>query len=208
MSLVNLAPGLHFHSPRRPTCAPTEDPTLDWKKIAPWNWFKHEESHAPATLAAPAGFNASSDPFAAVRMEMERLFDDSVGRSFLGVPSRLAVPGRIPVPLRPSVDISEGKKAYTVRADLPGVERGDVSVEVKDNTLMVRAEKRQESEEEDEGYHCVERSYGAAQRVLSLPDDADGEAIEAKFKDGVLKLRIPKHPARASRGRTIEIHAG
>ena len=58
---------------------------------------------------------------------------------------------------------------------------------------------------EEEGYHCVERSYGEMQRVLSLPDDADGEAIEARFKNGVLKLRIPKHAARASNARSIEI---
>ena len=166
---------------------------MDWKKIAPWNWFKED---------------ASSDPSAAPRTEMERLFDDTLRRSFPGMPWLPAIPGRIPTSLRPSVDISEGKKAYSVRAELPGVAREDVSIEVEGHTLVIRAEKRQETEEEEEGYHCVERSYGAMSRVLSLPDDADGEAIEAKLKNGVLKLRIPKHAARASNARSVQIQGG
>lgn len=176
---------------------------MDWKKIAPWNWFKDEgaASRAPALPARPA---EPSDPFSALRSEMDRLFDD-VFRRFPALPGQ---PRTIAAPLRPNVDISEGRKAYTVRAELPGVDREDVAIEVEDRTLAIRAEKRRETEEEDEGYHCIERSYGAIQRVLSLPDDADSEAIEAKFKNGVLKLRIPKHAARASKGRSIEVQGG
>ena len=176
---------------------------MDWKKIAPWNWFKDEEP-AGAALVSPRS-QASPDPFATLRAEMEQLFDDTFRRSFPGVP---ALAGRVPASLRPSVDISEGKKAYTVRAELPGVELQDVLIEVEGTALLIRAEKRQETEQDEEGYHCVERSYGAMQRVLTLPDDADGEAIEAKFKNGVLKLRIPKHAARASSARSIEVRGG
>jgi HSP20 family protein len=139
---------------------------------------------------------------------MERLFDDTFRRSVPGMHRHPAFPGPTPASLRPSVDISEGKKAYTVRAELPGVDLEDVSIEVEGHTLLIRAEKRQETEEEEEGYHCVERSYGAMQRVLSLPDDADGEAIDARFKNGVLKLRIPKHAARSTNARSIEIQRG
>ena len=179
---------------------------MDWKKIAPWNWFKEEEAPTLATQT-PAHVHAASDPYAALRTEMERFFGDRVRGSFPGMPGLPAIAGGIPTSLRPSIDISEGKKAYTVRAELPGVELEDVSIEVEGRTLVIRAEKRQETEEEDEGYHCVERSYGAIQRVLSLPDDADGAAIEARFKNGVLKLRIPKHAALASNARSIEIQA-
>ena len=91
------------------------------------------------------------------------------------------------------------------RAEIPGVEREDVSIEVENGTLSLRAEKRFETEEEDEGYHCVERSYGSFQRVLSLPQDADEEGIEARFKNGVLKLTIPKRPAAASSARNVAI---
>ncbi len=173
---------------------------MDWKKIAPWNWFTDEESRTAVTRTR-ARSEVFAEPFTTPRAELERIFDASFRHALAGIGSERAVSGRIPTLLRPSVDISEGKKAYTVRAELPGVELEDISLEVEDHTLVIRAEKRQESEEEDEGYHCVERSYGAAERVLSLPDDADSEAIEAKFKNGVLKLRIPKHPARAAHAR-------
>lgn len=175
---------------------------MNWKKAAPWNWFKDEQDTPSSSGLAPAGSRASLDPFALWRGEMERLFDDSFRRALPGAGKPMA--GL----LRPDVDISEGKKAYTVRADLPGVEPSDLSVEVDGQTLTIRAEKRRESEEEDEGYHCVERSFGSVRRVLSLPDDADPEAIEAKFKHGSLKLRIPKHAAKAQTGRNIEIQSG
>jgi HSP20 family protein len=177
---------------------------MDWKRIAPWNWFKDEASNAlPAP--SPARRDDSIDPFSALRTEMDRLFDDTFRRSFAGASPGAATTGLAPPPLRPSVDISEGKKAYTVRADLPGVEVDDLSLEVEGHTLVIRAEMRKETEEDDEGFHCIERAFGAAERTLSLPDDADVEAIEAKFKNGVLKLSIPKHPAKALRGRSIEI---
>ncbi|MBW2444784.1 MAG: Hsp20/alpha crystallin family protein [Deltaproteobacteria bacterium] len=126
-------------------------------------------------------------------------------------PAAAGVPDRGPVGqelVRPSLDISESKKAYSVRAELPGVERSDVSLDVKGHTLVIRAEKRREEEESEEGYHWVERSYGLAQRVLSLPTDADPDAIDARFKNGVLRLKIPKRSGRAARGRSIEIGKG
>jgi HSP20 family protein len=177
---------------------------MDWKKIAPWNWFKQEEAEvAPRRPAWPA--TSGADPFAALRAEMDRVFEDAVRRTF---PQLGKLPGRAgAAPLRAAVDISEGRKAYTVRAELPGVEPDDLSIEVEGGTLVLRADKRQEREEEDEGYHCIERSYGAVQRVLSLPDDADAENIDARFKNGVLRLRIPKHAGRASRARSIEVRA-
>jgi HSP20 family protein len=177
---------------------------MDWKKIAPWNWFKQEEAVSPTARRLP-GFGSPGDPFAALRAEMDRVFEDAVRHSFPRMPSLAEASASKPTPLRPVVDISEGRKAYTVRVELPGVEPDDVSIEVEEHTLVLRADKRQTREEEDEGYHCVERSYGAVQRVLSLPDDADPEGIQAHFKHGVLKLRIPKQPARASSARSIPI---
>jgi HSP20 family protein len=178
---------------------------MNWKKIAPWKWFKDEEASVPATRAAA---RIEGDPFSALRTDMDRLLDDMLDRFSARGRVSPSLPRWIPAPLRPSVDISEGRKAYTVRAELPGMELEDIAIEVDDHTLGLRGEKRQESEEEDEGYHCVERSYGAVQRVLSLPDDADCEAIDARFKNGVLTLKIPKHAPKASQGRRIEIQQG
>jgi len=172
---------------------------MNWKKIAPWNWFKEEEA------APEVGFGR--DALAPFRAELERMFGEGFVRSLPGGRGLPAAPGGTPAMLRPNVDISEGKKAYTVRVELPGVERDDVSLEVQGGNLAIHAEKRQEREDEDEGYHCIERSYGVVKRVLSLPDDADGDAIEARFRNGVLKIRIPRRPDRVTGGRNIEIQA-
>ncbi|MAG33934.1 MAG: heat-shock protein Hsp20 [Deltaproteobacteria bacterium] len=184
---------------------------MDWKKIAPWNWFQHEEA-GHGGKAAPSSPAPTNDPISALRLEMDRLFDEVAGRPFLGSPlfrSRSGASTRDSAPLRPSVDISEGRKAYTVRVELPGVEGSDVSLEIEDgHTLILRAEKRQDHEEENEDCHCVESTFGAVQRILSLPEDADAEATEAKFKNGVLKLKIPKQPARSSTSHAIKVQAG
>jgi HSP20 family protein len=174
---------------------------MDWKKIAPWNWFKDEQAGAVPVHARHA---AAGDPVEALRSQIDRVFEDAF-RGFGGVPS-----GRLwsDPPLRAAVDISEGRKAYKIEAELPGVEEEDVSVEVEGHTLILRGEKRQEREEEDAGYHCVERSYGTVQRVLSLPEDADPDHIEAKFRHGVLRLRVPKLAASAPRGRRVEVQRG
>ena len=108
--------------------------------------------------------------------------------------------------IRPSVDIAEGRKAYKVRVEIPGIEREDVSIELQEgDRLVIRAEKRLDHEEDEEGYHLVESSYGAFQRVLSLPQDADAAATEAKFRNGVLKLTIPKRATPTARSRSIEV---
>lgn len=180
---------------------------MNWKKLAPWNWFRDEQA-SPSSSQAPTRHEAFPKPFAELRMEIDRLFDETFRRSMAGTPEWSAPTGGIAPPLRPNVDISEGKKAYTVRAELPGVDMKDVSLELDGHVLVIHAEKRQEQEDEDEGYHWVERSYGVVQRMLSLPEDADVDAIEARFKNGVLKLRIPKQPTRESSGRPIEIEEG
>lgn len=175
---------------------------MGWKRIAPWNWFKEEEVSAPRSLVRRS---PAPDPVGALRTDMERLFDETFRRFEAGEPFSRSLPSLASPLLRPSVDISEGRKAYTVRAELPGMEADDLSIEVEGQTLLIRGEKRRESEQEDEGYHCMERAYGAVQRVLSLPDDADADAIDAHFRNGVLELQIPKQAPRAARGRRIEI---
>ena len=184
---------------------------MDWKKIAPWNWFKEEEGIGRRPIPSPR-ISATQDPIAAMRMEMDRLFEDALRSSYLpqgSFPTPRRPEGTGFPALRPTVDISEGRKAYSVRVELPGIEPEDVSIEVEANhTLIIRAEKRQDREEEDEGIHWVESTDGAAQRILSLPDDADADAVEAKFKNGVLKLRIPKQAARASKTRSIDVQKG
>ncbi len=92
----------------------------------------------------------------------------------------------------PSVDIKEGKDAYEVAADVPGVEPKDIDVSLEDGVLTVKGERKAESEDESDGYTRTERSYGNFYRRFTLPDTADAENISAKTEHGVLKLTIPK----------------
>ena len=92
----------------------------------------------------------------------------------------------------PAVDIYETKDAVCVRAELPGVDKDAVSVEVKDGVLALRGERKFEKEVKEENYHRVERSYGTFHRSFSLPSSVDGERVTARMKDGVLEVTLPK----------------
>ena len=119
---------------------------MNWKRIAPWNWFKDEEE---ATVAVETRGRTRPDGSENLLAELGRLLE--IGRQ---------QPGAISDLLRPNVDISEGKKSYIVRADLPGIELTDLTIEVDGHTLAIRGEKRQERESDDEGYGISPR--GAA----------------------------------------------
>ena len=92
----------------------------------------------------------------------------------------------------PAVDIEEAKDAYVLRAELPGVSKENLSVEVKDNRLVLSGRKDESSKGESEGYRYVESRHGEFTRAFELPRHVKHDAIEADFKDGLLTLRIPK----------------
>jgi HSP20 family protein len=90
------------------------------------------------------------------------------------------------------MDLVETAEHLVLRADLPGLDRDDVSIEVKDGTLTVSGERKAEHEEKSEGFYRVERAHGAFARSLTLPRGVDADAIDADFEQGVLEVRIPK----------------
>ncbi len=92
----------------------------------------------------------------------------------------------------PAVDIFETNEAIVLKAELPGITAKDVSVEVKDNTLTLKGEKKFEKEVNEENYYRVERSYGSFQRAFTLPGTISQEKVKAKFKDGILEISLPK----------------
>jgi len=92
----------------------------------------------------------------------------------------------------PSVDISETKDGFLVKAELPGLEAKDVDVSISGDLLTIKGEKKKEEEEKDEHHYCVERYYGSFQRIFRLPNDVKGDEIEAIFDKGILKVTIPK----------------
>lgn len=131
--------------------------------------------------------------------EMNRLFD-----TFFGNGGRAGdVRARRWVP---AMDLIETDDALVLKADLPGLERDDVAIEVKDNVLTVSGERKAEHEEKADGYYRVERAFGTFSRALALPEGIDAEQVSAKFENGVLEVRIPK-PAERKPHR-VEIGAG
>lgn len=117
---------------------------------------------------------------------MNRLFDDMLVRTkkeeetfFRGMWS-------------PAVDIYETEDEIVLKAELPGVNKDDVSVEVTDNLLILKGERRAEKEIKEENYHRRERVYGAFQRSFTLPNIVDKEKVRARYKDGVLEITLPK----------------
>jgi HSP20 family protein len=95
----------------------------------------------------------------------------------------------------PAVDISEREDDLLVRAELPGMTADDIDIEVEGHSLMIRGEKKDETEESGERYHYVERRSGSFQRMIQLPNEVDAEKIDASYKDGVLTVTLPKSEA-------------
>jgi HSP20 family protein len=92
----------------------------------------------------------------------------------------------------PKVDVTEGDKEFTVTAEVPGYAKEEIKVEVENGRLSLHAEHKEEKEEKKEHYHLRERRYGSFTRTFGLPENVDAEKIEAKVKDGVLTVSIPK----------------
>jgi HSP20 family protein len=98
-------------------------------------------------------------------------------------------------PWTPPVDIYETDEALILKAELPGVSKNDVSIEIHQNTLVLRGQRRHEAEVKEDRYHRVERAYGSFQRSFMLPTLVDQEHVRATYRDGVLELRLPKSEA-------------
>ena len=92
----------------------------------------------------------------------------------------------------PLVDLSETPKDILVKAEIPGMEKEDIDVSLEGKTLTIRGEKKTEEEEKDENVHRLERRYGSFLRTIELPADVDASKVNATYKSGVLKLKLPK----------------
>jgi HSP20 family protein len=95
----------------------------------------------------------------------------------------------------PAVDIHETDDGFVIKAELPGVSKDDVSIDVHQNTLTLRGQRKHEAEVKNERYHRVERAYGTFQRSFVLPAIVDQDKVQATYKDGVLELHLPKSEA-------------
>lgn len=185
---------------------------MSMKKWIPWNWFKKEEEDNGNPIpvqrtSADDRLPAFSGSLARFHQDIDRLFEQAF-RGFDLSPfgfNRSSGSRMNDGTLRPTLDLGATDKAYTVAVEVPGVNEKDVKVEIANDTLTIRGEKKQEKEEKDKNYYRVERSYGSFQRVLSLPEDADQEGVSATFKNGVLTVTMPRKATPQANVRRIEI---
>ena len=92
----------------------------------------------------------------------------------------------------PNIDISEGRKDITVKAEIPGIEAKDFDISIDGRLLTIRGEKKQEQKEKEETYYRVERSYGYFNRTIELPSEVDPDKVDASYKRGILKIKLRK----------------
>jgi len=105
----------------------------------------------------------------------------------------------------PKVDIVESDGEYTIKAELPEINKEDVKVSVENGELTISGERKQEKEEKGKKFHRIERYYGSFMRSFTLPDNADEANIKATFKDGMLNLSLPKSAEYKTRSHEVKI---
>jgi HSP20 family protein len=129
------------------------------------------------------------DPFhdlLSLQDRMDRLFQDAMPRN-KGYEQSLSAGF-----WSPAVDIYETDDAVILKAELAGLNKSDVTIEIKDSTLILKGERKFEKDIKEENYHRIERSYGSFSRTFSLPSTVDQAKVSATFKDGLLEIKVPK----------------
>jgi HSP20 family protein len=149
-----------------------------------------------------------SDPFLALHREMNRLFDEAFrgfGLSEGGTSPEALASGGVAVP---RIDVSETDQDLTVFVELPGVDQNDVEITLTDDVLTIRGEKKARTENQQQNYHVMERSYGSFARAIRLPFAVNPDQVQATFKDGVLSVALPKPAEAQQKERRIQISSG
>lgn len=164
--------------------------------LLPWNRDKEKyalqkrEEYDPLDMQREMNRIIESfleDPFRPV--SMQRWFDED--RTFM-----------------PRLDVSESETEISIRADMPGMDEKDIHLALENDMLMISGEKRIEKEEKGKTYHRMERRYGSFNRSVELPSGVDFDKIEAKFKNGVLTIKITKPETAVVQRKRIPIKAG
>ncbi|MBN1292208.1 MAG: Hsp20/alpha crystallin family protein [Candidatus Latescibacteria bacterium] len=128
--------------------------------------------------------------------------NDFIDRFFYGWPSYDATTD---LSWTPRVDINENEKDVVIEAELPGIEKKDIKVEVKDNVLTLSGERKQEKKTENSENCCIERNYGKFERSFSLGDMVETDKVSAAYKNGVLTLTLPKKEQAIPKEITVEV---
>ena len=129
--------------------------------------------------------------------QMDRLFAHALGLHGQGASTRAWAP---------ALDIAEGKDAYLVTVELPGVKLDDLEITLEDGLLTIQGERHLANDSSEEQFHRVERSSGAFRRSITLPAHVEADAVEASMEDGVLRIMVPK--AEEAKAKRIQVNAG
>lgn len=147
-------------------------------------------------------------PLLRMQAQMDSLFEDFLRnpwglteRPWAGLERLSAMTGLA----EPKIDIEDKRKEIKVSVELPGLEPDDVDLRLTDEALTIRGEKRTEDSDEGDGYYLSERTFGAFERSVPLPVEVDADRAEAKFKKGVLTVRLPKTERARKSARKVEV---
>ena len=132
-----------------------------------------------------------------------------VGRPAWGLFDRFFEDFELPSPFseemtfRPAFDVSETENELIVKAEVPGMDQKDIDINLSDGLLTIKGEKKHEKKDKNENYHCVERHYGKFSRTMRVPFEVEADKVDASYKDGVLKVTLPK--SETAKPKKIEI---
>jgi HSP20 family protein len=156
---------------------------------------RHARPFAPYTAPVFSGFDD-------IDSRMSRFIDRALTTPFDNMLAE-------PIGWLPAMDISESAGEVVLTAELPGMDLKDIDVTLENGLLTIRGEKIEERNEgEEKKFHLYERTFGSFERSFVLPTTADGSKVSAKFREGVLKVHVPKAVSAKAAGRKIEIKAG
>jgi HSP20 family protein len=140
-------------------------------------------------------------PFGSFRREIDRLFDDffapAEGRSF--------APAAAGEGVWPHIDVEETEQAYIVTAEVPGLDEKGIELSFRDNVLTISGEKREERHDKQRGVAYAERFYGQFRRTIPFDAEVDAEKVDAKFKNGLLTVTLPRSQKAEAKARRIEV---
>jgi len=139
--------------------------------------------------------------------EIERRFEDFFKRPFSLMEPMWWPRLRIPdiEEITPTVDIYEDADDIVIKADLPGMKKENIDVNISGNTVTISGEKKKEEKVEKKNYYSTERSYGSFTRTFRIPTEVQADKAKASFKDGVLELRVPKTEEAKKKEKKVEI---
>ena len=171
------------------------------------------EQQTSAAAPPSAAFLQAWRPFDTLRREVDRLFEDFTVNPFR-LPLRRPAFGLEPFwqpdswVAQPAIDLVESDSAFELTAELPGLDEKNIGVDVANGVLTVKGHKEEDKVEKKEDFHLRERRFGSFARSVRIPDTVDADRIEAAFKNGVLKVTLPKKPEARKPVKKIEVKGG